>query len=677
MEKNRRQIRFGVALAAGLAVCTGLIAASPAAGEVLLLDAAASGWPARVAPSGQKDAAPAAVPGKSGGMAVEFTCRKGESAWPGIAIRPESAVWDLSACGYVEAVVANPGAAPVKVSLRVDDKSGRITNAWNTATVRVGAMASATARVYLDFSDHGRNYRLVPSKIGQVLVFADNPDKECRLRLESLAAKGRPGDVPPEYVPRSSPQDGNLLGTMDAAAFAGRVREQGGGLAKPAAGGAVAVTVPAGAPAAPAAVFVVPPRGKWDLSAFNQVEFRLFNPGTAPVQVSCLVANAVSADLGNGAAAAATLAPGARQTVVVSFISDKVWDGSAKSDQQTRITDAASEKVLDRAARDGQLLFSDEVAAVAVAVVPASAEQSVVLEGVKASVAPPAVLPDWLGKRPPAPGNWRLTLNENFDGTALDERLWTPRMPYTALLANELQRYSRDNVTVAGGFLKIQSEKRTGYLNDDPKSPLPTRDYSSGALTTYGKWTQTYGYFESRMKLPRAPVLWPAFWMMPDRGAEYQGKKLSTFRERYSTDVDGMEFDILENLSRFGPYRFNLACHWDGYAKDHKKVGTGRIYFSPDAEGFVTLGLLWEPGRLTWYCNGRAVGVWSSPRIGSVPMHLIFCTQMGGWAGFDVNDSRLPDDFVVDYVRAWQKTDGAVGSAASAAPLSPAHSEPK
>jgi len=116
-----------------------------------------------------------------------------------------------------------------------------------------------------------------------------------------------------------------------------------------------------------------------------------------------------------------------------------------------------------------------------------------------------------------------------------------------------------------------------------------------------------------------------------------------------------MEFDILEGLSRFGPYRFNLACHWDGYGKDHRKVGTGRVYFRPDAEGFITVGFLWEPGRTTWYCNGAPVGTWASLRVGSVPEHLILCTQMGGWEGFDIEDARLPDDFIVDYVRAWQK----------------------
>jgi beta-glucanase (GH16 family) len=177
-----------------------------------------------------------------------------------------------------------------------------------------------------------------------------------------------------------------------------------------------------------------------------------------------------------------------------------------------------------------------------------------------------------------------------------------------------------------------------------------------------------YGYVEARMQLPKALGLWPGFWTMPDRGplpgaAAATGDWLARWdaarntpdkNRRRSTDVDGMEFDIMEHVTRFGPFRYNTAVHWDGYGKDHKSVGTSRNYAQADKDGYIVAGLLWEPGRLTWYCNGKAIGTWADPRVASVPASLKFTVQMGGWAGNEVDDSALPDAFKVDWVRVWQ-----------------------
>ena len=149
------------------------------------------------------------------------------------------------------------------------------------------------------------------------------------------------------------------------------------------------------------------------------------------------------------------------------------------------------------------------------------------------------------------------------------------------------------------------------------------------------------------MKLPSAPGLWPAFWMMPDRG---QG-------DRQSTSNGGMEFDILEHLTGWGPNRYNIAMHWDGYGKEHKSTGSDRIYVQPDKDGFIVAGLLWEPGRLVYYGNGSEVLRFESPRVANVPAILMFTMPTGGWDNTPLDDQKLPADFVIDWVRAWQRKD--------------------
>ena len=80
----------------------------------------------------------------------------------------------------------------------------------------------------------------------------------------------------------------------------------------------------------------------------------------------------------------------------------------------------------------------------------------------------------------------------------------------------------------------------------------------------------------------------------------------------------------------------------------------------PDKEGFVVAGLLWEPGRATFYANGAAVAKWENPRVASVPEYILFTAVSGGWGGNDLTGEGLPDDTVLDYVRAWQRKDLAV-----------------
>jgi beta-glucanase (GH16 family) len=203
-------------------------------------------------------------------------------------------------------------------------------------------------------------------------------------------------------------------------------------------------------------------------------------------------------------------------------------------------------------------------------------------------------------------------------------------------------------VLLGDGVLRLRFEKKRGHAEDDPAKP--ETDWATGFLTSIGKFRQRYGYFECRMKLPTASGLWPAFWMMPDRGPE-------AGPGRESTAEGGMEFDILEFLTRYGPNRYNVACHWDGYGENHKSNGTERIYAQPDREGFITAGLLWEPGQATFYANGEPVARWTDDRVASVPEYILFTAVSGGWGGNNLTGEGLPDDFVLDYVRVWQRRD--------------------
>jgi len=115
-----------------------------------------------------------------------------------------------------------------------------------------------------------------------------------------------------------------------------------------------------------------------------------------------------------------------------------------------------------------------------------------------------------------------------------------------------------------------------------------------------------------------------------------------------------MEIDILEHLSEWGPGRNNVALHWDGYGDKHQAWGSSHVYFGPTPDGWHNFGLLWEPGKLTWFIDGKKVVEYANERVSNVPSYIKLNTQMGGWATKDVDLSKLPDYFKVDHVRVWQ-----------------------
>jgi beta-glucanase (GH16 family) len=85
-----------------------------------------------------------------------------------------------------------------------------------------------------------------------------------------------------------------------------------------------------------------------------------------------------------------------------------------------------------------------------------------------------------------------------------------------------------------------------------------------------------------------------------------------------------------------------------------------------DKDGFMTVGLLWTPGSAIYYCNGKEVLRWEDPRIACVPEHFIIEMTTGGWDNDKVDESKLPADYSIDYVRVWQRKD--LASAADSPP---------
>jgi beta-glucanase (GH16 family) len=582
--------------------------------------------PQNIKPS---DPAVATSPGNDGGFVV--TIQPGEAAFPGISLKPTNEFYDLSAYGYVEAKVTNPNSDPLGITLRVDNKQRG--TFWINEGIKIPPGQTQTVRAYLSKPVDGFD----PSQVTEILLFIGKVAGAAKsFQVESVIAGGKPGDEGPANPmdARLRPPDGVLYAAGAAVEPSQLAGKGGGGMSFD--HGVLQATFPASA--APDAVAMFrPPVRAWDLRDKLEVHVSLKNDGAVPVTPSVRFDSTYGPT--DTIAAPAPVAPGAEVELIVPFIALKPCTINSQDEKEL----PTSKNIVEGS---GNSFLSNSTMDLAISAQPQGAERKLTVTSIRADV-PVSNIPDSVGKSPPVDGDWVQTFDDEFPGNSIDATKWNVKGDnwYDAV-----SHYSAENVIVGGGAARIRDEKKTGFQNDDPTNYQT--NYASGYLDTFDKFAQRYGYFECRVKLPQASGLWPAFWLMPDRpGTERKGI-------RGSTADGGMEFDILEHLSVWGPYRYNVAMHWDGYGKDHKATGS-KIYFQPDKDGYVTAGLLWTPGSAVFYANGAEVLRFDSPRVASVPENIILNMAIGGWDNnhLDPKNLQLPADFIINYVRVWQRRD--------------------
>lgn len=247
-------------------------------------------------------------------------------------------------------------------------------------------------------------------------------------------------------------------------------------------------------------------------------------------------------------------------------------------------------------------------------------------------------------------GEWKLVWSDEFngaDGSLPDASKWVHEIGGNGFGNNELEYYTArpENAQQSGGNLVITAlqENYTGADN-------VTRNYTSARLKTAGKFSQKYGRFEARIKLPRTKGMWPAFWMLGDDIGQVGWPACG-------------EIDIME-LVGSAPSTVLGTLHGPGY---FGAGGITKTYTLADgktfSDDFHRFAVEWEKDVIRFYVD-EALYATRTPNdlpegtrwVFDHPHFIILNLAVGGnLPGNPDETTVLPQKMIVDYVRVYAR----------------------
>lgn len=230
-------------------------------------------------------------------------------------------------------------------------------------------------------------------------------------------------------------------------------------------------------------------------------------------------------------------------------------------------------------------------------------------------------------------GNWKMSFQDEFTGSSIATSKWTPNWlgnpseVTKPINSAEVSCYDPANANVTQGELQLRATKSSCLANDGKTYP-----YRSGMVQSNGKFNYTYGVAEARVWLPAGAGAWPAFW---------------STGQNWPTDGE------IDTMEAYGNDTAEYHYHYAGCGGD---CGPGGGVNIPGAtSGWHTYATKWEPGKITWYYDGKQVWQYTTG-ITSKPLYLVVNLGILGknWDTGQTIIPNLPYTYRVDYVRVWQ-----------------------
>jgi len=239
-------------------------------------------------------------------------------------------------------------------------------------------------------------------------------------------------------------------------------------------------------------------------------------------------------------------------------------------------------------------------------------------------------------------GDMNIVWNDEFDGAAINNNIWTYDLGGGGWGNNELEFYTNraSNAFVQNGLLHIVARKESvgGY------------NYTSARMKSQGLYSFTYGRLEWRAQFPAGMGFWPALWLL--------GNNISTIGWPKCGEID-----VFENTGT------NSVMVQSSIHSGSDETGMYN-FFDSAVTNFHTYTLDWTTNALLFYVDGhlfQSQTNWSSaagtyPFPFNQPFFLIMNFAVGGNyvsnpTVTDINThSVFPSEVLVDYVRVYNTT---------------------
>lgn len=247
-------------------------------------------------------------------------------------------------------------------------------------------------------------------------------------------------------------------------------------------------------------------------------------------------------------------------------------------------------------------------------------------------------------------GGYKLVWSDEFNGSSVDEERWHYRLD-----CKHWSKQEKKNNIVEGGLYRILLQKETVPCTNALKpgqtqQPASVVHYTGGGIISNDYFQ--YGYYEARLRVPSGKGWHSSFWMMRD-GVSANQESIVELDPFENDSIDHQHFQI-------DAHQWRPKAGTEDPGRTQNKVGTTQVRFDDDTSlnDFHVVGMEWTEDTVRYFFDGKLMAEtpFSKARYKHNSLNIWF-TSIGTWLGNTdaIDDSRLPEQMQVDYVRFFEK----------------------